>query len=131
MTGECDLSTLLRSIQPELHVPVYVFVTLADAAALQGLQPIMTFQESEGLTAIVHQADAGVHGWDGAFPSRMITLNVHSSLDAVGFLAAITGRLAALGIGVNPVSAFYHDHLFVPADRTEEALAALQELAEG
>jgi len=60
----------------------------------------------------------------------MITLNIHSSLEAVGFLAAITTRLASAGMGVNPVSAFYHDHLFVPADRADEAMALLTQLAE-
>jgi hypothetical protein len=59
----------------------------------------------------------------------MITLNVHSSLDAVGFLAAITTRLAAAGMGVNPISAFFHDHLFVPAERADEAMAILKTLA--
>ncbi|TIM21889.1 MAG: ACT domain-containing protein, partial [Mesorhizobium sp.] len=58
------------------------------------------------------------------------TLNIHSSLEAVGFLAAITTRLAAAEIGVNPVSAFYHDHLFVPVDRAEEAIDVLRRLAE-
>ncbi|RVA88555.1 ACT domain-containing protein, partial [Mesorhizobium sp. M7A.F.Ca.CA.004.02.1.1] len=64
-----------------------------------------------------------------SFRCRMVTLNIHSSLEAVGFLAAITTRLAAAGMGVNPVSAFYHDHLFVPADRAEEALELLVGLA--
>ena len=59
----------------------------------------------------------------------MITLTVHSALDAVGFLAAVTARLAAAGIGANPVSAFFHDHLFVPAARADEALALLRSLA--
>ena len=59
----------------------------------------------------------------------MITLNVHSSLDAVGFLAAITTRLATAGMGVNPVSGYFHDHLFVPADRADEAMAILEALA--
>jgi hypothetical protein len=52
-------------------------------------------------------------------------LTVHSSLEAVGFLAAITARLAETGISVNVVSAFYHDHLFVPHDRADEALARI------
>ncbi len=59
----------------------------------------------------------------------MITLNIHSSLDAVGFLAAITTRLAAAGMGVNPVSGYFHDHLFVPADRADEAMTVLEGLA--
>jgi hypothetical protein len=59
----------------------------------------------------------------------MITLNIHSSLDAVGFLAAITARLASAGMGVNSVSAYFHDHLFVPAVRADEAMAILDGLA--
>ena len=63
------------------------------------------------------------------FPSRMITLNVHSSLDAVGFLAKITNALAEEGnMGVNPVSGFYHDHLFVPETRADDAMKILQSL---
>ena len=45
----------------------------------------------------------------------MITLDVHSSLESVGFLAAVSARLAAAGIPCNAVSAFHHDHLFVPS----------------
>jgi hypothetical protein len=41
----------------------------------------------------------------------------------------ITTRLAAAGMGVNPVSAYFHDHLFVPAGRAEEAMAVLHALA--
>jgi uncharacterized protein len=59
----------------------------------------------------------------------MITLRIHSSLEAVGFLARIAAELARLGISVNVVSAFHHDHLFVPAGRAEEAMAALRALA--
>lgn len=59
----------------------------------------------------------------------MITLNVHSSLEAVGFLAVIASRLAGKGMGVNPVSGFFHDHLFVPVGREEEALAVLEAVA--
>jgi hypothetical protein len=59
----------------------------------------------------------------------MITLEVNSSLEAVGFLAAITGRLAEAGIPVNPVSGFHHDHLFMPEGRAEEAMAILGKMA--
>lgn len=59
----------------------------------------------------------------------MITCEVHSSLEAVGFLAVIAGRLRDLGMGVNPVSGFFHDHLFVPEGREGEAVEALRELA--
>ena len=61
----------------------------------------------------------------------MITLNVHSALDAVGFLAAVATALSERGIGVNPVAGYYHDHLFIPADRAEEAMAVLEGLSSG
>ena len=61
----------------------------------------------------------------------MITLDIHSSLAAVGFLAAVAGHLAGHGMGVNPVSGYYHDHLFVPEDRADDAMRALHALAGG
>ncbi|MBZ9885432.1 ACT domain-containing protein [Mesorhizobium sp. CA10] len=130
MTGETDLHRLLASMTPRLLAGTYVFATLApDAAMPDGLDPVMQFREHEGLTLIVAEDAAKAAGLAGTFRSRMITLDIHSSLEAVGFLAAITTRLAAAGMGVNPVSAFYHDHLFVPAERAEEALAILRGLA--
>jgi len=49
-----------------------------------------------------------------------------SSLDAVGFLAAITSRLAEAGISVNAVWGYQHDHLFVPDQKATEVLNLLQ-----
>jgi hypothetical protein len=79
---------------------------------------------------VILREEAEAAGLRTAFASRLITLTVHSALDAVGFLAAITARLAEAGISVNAVSAFYHDHLFVPVGRADEAMAVLQEMSE-
>ncbi|WP_036823971.1 ACT domain-containing protein, partial [Photobacterium sanctipauli] len=54
-----------------------------------------------------------------------ITLTVHSSLEAVGLTAAVATRLAEYSISANVVAAYYHDHVFVPVNRAEEALQAL------
>ncbi|TIP03331.1 MAG: ACT domain-containing protein [Mesorhizobium sp.] len=130
MSGETDLQKLLASMRPRLYPDVYVFATLPPGVVLpEGVESVMRFIEREGLTLIVAEHEAKAAGLAGTFRCRMITLDIHSSLEAVGFLAAITTRLAAAGMGVNPVSAFYHDHLFVPADRAEEALAILRQLA--
>jgi hypothetical protein len=91
----------------------------------------MTFREAEGMTLIVPRDQATAAGLPAAFPSRMITLEIASSLEAVGFLAAITAGLAEAGIAVNPVSAFHHDHLFVPEARAEEAMTILRAMAGG
>lgn len=131
MSGETDLATLLRSLQPVLGTEVYVFVTiLPGEPAPAKLSPVMTFREDEGVTLIVPRDEAKAAGLAGAFPCRMITLNVHSSLQAVGFLATVAAQLAAGGISANAVSAFYHDHLFVPVERAEEAITILKQLGQ-
>ncbi|MEZ2331600.1 ACT domain-containing protein [Mesorhizobium sp. RCC_202] len=130
MSGETDLQKLLASMTPHLFPDIYVFVTLSSGASLpDGLEPVMRFGEREGTTLILPENQAKAAGLAGTFRCRMITLDIHSSLEAIGFLAAITTRLATAGMGVNPVSAFYHDHLFVPAERAEEALGLLRDLA--
>ncbi|MER8438639.1 ACT domain-containing protein [Mesorhizobium sp. M1312] len=131
MAGETDVKKLLATMTPQLRPGIHVFATLPpDAPVPPRLEPVMLFREREGTTVIALEEEAKAAGLETIFRCRMVTLNVHSSLEAVGFLAAVTTRLAAAGMGVNPVSAFYHDHLFVPADRAEEAIAILVELAE-
>ncbi|MFK0692192.1 ACT domain-containing protein [Mesorhizobium sp. IMUNJ 23033] len=130
MAGETDLKKLLATMTPELLAGIHVFVTLPPGMPVPStLEPVMLFREREGTTLIVLEGEARAAGLDAVFPCCMITLNIHSPLEAVGFLAAITARLARTGMGVNPVSAFYHDHLFVPADRAEEAMELLRDLA--
>jgi hypothetical protein len=126
---ETDFATLIRSMSPRLQPGVFVFVSTN--AAHEGVHPIMTFREAEGMTLIVPREQAVAAGLRTAFPSRMITLQIASSLEAVGFLAAITTALARAGIAVNPVSAFHHDHLFVPEARAGEAMEILRAMAAG
>ena len=130
MTGETDLDRLIAGMDPELRPGVHVFATLPPGAAVPpGVAPVMIFREAEGTTLVLERETAGAVGIEGVFPSRMITLRIHSALEAVGFLARVATRLAEAGISVNPVSAFHHDHLFVPADRADEALGLLRTMA--
>src|SRR5206468_7870998 len=130
MPGERDLAMLLRNMKPEIHEGVFVFCSIpAEKEIPAALRPVHMFREREGTTFVVRREEAESAGLSYQFASRLITLTVHSSLEAVGFLAAITGRLAEAGISVNAVSAFYHDHLFVPDDRADEALRHLQDMS--
>ncbi|UPK24360.1 ACT domain-containing protein [Bradyrhizobium sp. 195] len=130
MTGECDLDALLKGMKPEMMNGTFVFCTLAPGARLPAtISPMLTFREREGTTLVLLHEEAERAGLRHEFPSRLITLTVRSALDAVGFLAAITARLAEAGISVNAVSAYHHDHLFVRADRADEALALLREMS--
>ena len=130
MSGETNLDVLLKSMSAELVEGVFVFVTVPTGAVPDGLSIRMMFQEAEGTTLILLKSDAEVAGLEYEFPSRMITLNIHSSLEAVGFMARIATALAAEGMGVNPVAGFYHDHLFVPEGREQDALQVLAAFAE-
>jgi len=123
MHGERNLDTLLKTMQPQLADGKWVFRTSEsgfDSATLD--TAILMFKESEGMTIIspATQADVALPTW------AMITLSIHSDLEAVGFLAAITTSLAAMDIPVNAVSAYYHDHIFVPYGRRDDAVECLR-----
>lgn len=129
-TGETNLAALIQSMEPVLYAEILVFCSLpADDLSALAIRPLAMFREAEGMTLIVPQTVAIAQGWPHVYPCRQITLNIYSSLEAVGFLAAITQALARQGISVNPVSAYYHDHLFVPVDQAEAAIACLHHLA--
>ncbi|BAZ17308.1 ribonuclease H like protein [Calothrix sp. NIES-4071] len=130
MQGETNLNTLLQFMQRTLREGEYVFCSVnhKDNNYLN-LKLICTFIEDEGLTLILSRHLADTYELSYTFVFRMITLSVHSSLEAVGFLAAITGKLAEHGISVNPVSAYYHDHLFVPLSQADEVIKLLQEFS--
>ena len=130
MLGETNLDVLLQTMQPLLAPEEYVFCTidLEDINELD-INSISTFREKEGLTLILERQEADNHGLTYKSIFSMITLTVHSSLDAVGFLAAIATKLAEYNISVNAVSAYYHDHLFVPVASAQKAMVLLEELA--
>ena len=121
MPGERDLGTLLRDLRPVLHPAEFVFAIHQEITG----NPVCIFREREGLTLILERAEAEHLGIPFTFPCRMITLEIHSSLEAVGLLARITAALAERSIPVNAVSAYFHDHLFISTDRAEEAMKVL------
>lgn len=129
MTGETNLDELIRSLSAELVEGLFVFVTIPTGRRTENLKPRMVFEEAEGTTLIMLKSEAESHSLSYEFPCRMITLNIHSSLEAVGFIARIASELAKYDMGVNPVSGFFHDHLFVPDGREHQAMDILQKLA--
>jgi hypothetical protein len=129
LIGQTDVSELFRKISASLAEGIYVFVSLPDREIPEGLSARMIFEEEEGTTLILLKRDAESHALTYEFPCRMITLNVHSSLEAVGFMARIADALSKEGMSVNPVAAFFHDHIFVPDGRQEDALRVLHRLS--
>jgi len=123
-----DLATLLRHLEPALHDGVYVYVQLPADADASRFDAVATVREREGLTLIVREEDAARAGLTPLFRARWITLTVHSDLQAVGLTAAFSRAIADAGIGCNVIAGAVHDHVFVPAERAEDALAALRAL---
>lgn len=142
MSGEEELNTLLKFMSPTLSEGTYIFghipmdsETASSQTCLQDLinkkQISMIFWEKEGWSLIVPEKEIATEfDIKPVFRCKKITLNVHSSLDAVGFLAAITTRLTQLRIGVNPVSGYFHDHLFVPVGKEDAVMEALGKMVE-
>ncbi len=128
-----DLKELLKNMGPELHDERYVICALPEGVFIPKGSPIMAFPEDEGVTLIMLEGEADRDKrLRRSEPKAMITLRVFSDLDkAVGFLAKITSALAAKGISVNVISAYHHDHLFVPWGKREEAMKVLKGLATG
>ena len=129
--GEKDLMKLCASLDPVMAAPVYVFCSFPDFMLPDGLVTFCTVREVEGLTAVIEQSDAHRLRLPYTYESRLITLTVHSSLEAVGFIAVISRELARAGIPCNAISGYCHDHIFVPLDRAEEAVNLLKEIAAG
>jgi len=115
-----DLETLLAEMQPVLHDEPYGFETL-DLDAPLPAHVFALIHEPEGMTLIAPFPDGT---W------ARISLAVHSSLSAVGLSAAVARALADRNLPANIVAGYHHDHLFVPWERRQEALAALSALSE-
>lgn len=56
---------------------------------------------------------------------------MHSDRHAVGLTAAFATALGQAGISCNAVAGAYHDHIFVPVERADLAVAVLQQLQQG
>lgn len=131
MNGIIELDKLLKSMSPQLQDGEYVFCTMnGDYTDYANLKPLASFQEAEGLTLTLpaDNADQAQLPYDGKF--KQITLTVHSSLEAGGLTAAVAAKLTEHGISANVVAAYYHDHIFVPIEKADQALAALKEFSE-
>jgi hypothetical protein len=129
VSATSDLAELLRTMAPRAHPEPYAFVALRDDDPL-ATDAFAVVREAEGRGAIVELAAARRAGRSVDFVAARITLTVHSDLAAVGLTAAVATRLAQHGIACNVVAGLRHDHLFVPWEDRDAALAALQDLAD-
>jgi hypothetical protein len=128
-TGESDLLTLIAQMSPSLDDQIWAFVSVGEVSSEYFAEHVLaTFQETEGMTLIVPWQRAEEFDVCSE-PMARITLNIHSSLEAVGLTAAVSQALASEAISANVVAGFYHDHIFVPQTAGERAVACLKLLS--
>ncbi len=125
--GATDVEAMLASLSVIRRPGEYTVSTLATApAAGEGVEVILA--EAEAWTVVAERAVADARGWPYGFVAAWLTLEVHSSLEAVGLTAAFSAALGSAGISCNVLAGYFHDHLLVPVDRADDALAALHGL---
>ena|SRR5437868_6388894 len=124
-----NLAVLLASMDPVLHSGTYAYCVVAHEADVSGFSPVATVRELEGLTLVLPEEQAIKAGLPVLFRAGWITLTVHSDLQAIGLTAAFSSALGQAGISCNVVAGAFHDHIFVPVEQSQSALAALRRLA--
>ncbi len=133
MIGIKDIQVLLKTMKPVLDKEEYVFATLESPSLNEDvirLNPIATFLEAEGMTVVISRITAEKYKFSFDAVFNKITLEVHSSLEAVGLTAAISTALTTINISANVIAGYYHDHIFVPIDKSTLALTTLIELTQ-
>jgi hypothetical protein len=119
-----DLKAMLVGMQPRLSERVWAFHAISDTAFIPDTA-FAIIREEEGTNCIIPAQAAP----EDAPRFAQITLQVHSDLESVGLTAAVSTALSTSGIACNVIAGLHHDHLFVPWDRREEALALLERLS--
>lgn len=130
MAGETDLSHILATLHVSQQADPYVIVTVELPPSLnEGIAAIIA--EAEGVTVVATEKVARANGWPTDQLWSWLSLDVHSSLHAVGLTAAIAKSLTEASIPCNVIAGYYHDHLLVPSGKAEQAIACLELLRAG
>lgn len=123
--GETDLDAMLATLGVKRRPGVFTYIAVE--VPTPGLLASAHAVVREGhLTTIVLPVDAAERaGQLATVQLAWLTLTVQSSLEAVGLTAAVSGRLARENIPCNVLAGYLHDHLLVPVERVDDAIAAL------
>ena len=129
LTGETNLSRLLKTLSPVLNPGEFIFCSTKDPSQFDAKDIIGFFNEREGVTVIISKELADQKKISYTFIASWITLNVHSALEAVGLTAAFSNALTRENISANVVAGYYHDHIFVATADADKAMKVLTHLS--
>jgi hypothetical protein len=124
--GETDLEAMLASLDVHRRPGVFTFVavevpTPGLLASAHGM-----VKEGTSTTLVLPVESARRAGLPVVVEMAWLSLKVQSSLEAVGLTAAFSKILGDEGISCNVLAGYHHDHLLVPVDRADDAVAALR-----
>jgi len=123
-----DLAKLLAGMEPALNAGTYVFVVAPAGVQIPQDQVVASVREPEGLSLVIPEKLARDLALPITYSAAWITLTVQSDLAAVGLTAAFSNALGQAGISCNVIAGVHHDHLFVPAEQAQQAMAVLARL---
>ena len=130
MPGKRDLKDILENLHPLLVDESYVFMTSREPidVLVNSLNPVATFTEIEGSTLVITKAIADENSvqYDTVF--NCISLGVHSSLEASGLIATISGELFKNNIPANVFAGYFHDHIFIPIEKAKFAIEIISSI---
>ncbi|WP_278020549.1 ACT domain-containing protein [Flavobacterium ginsengisoli] len=89
MEGETNLNTILENLNPLLNDGKYVFTKVDSLDLIPFSKILFLFKEQEGITVVLEKHFAEELNLNFSYVASWITLEVHSSLAAVGLTARI------------------------------------------
>lgn len=130
MEGEVSLKNILKNLNPSLNEGKYVYCTVDNIDNIPFSKILFLFKETESITVVLKKEDAEALNLDFSYVASWITLEVHSSLAAVGLTAKFSQALSEAGISCNVIAAYFHDHIFVDEKDEAKAIEVLNGLRE-